>query len=128
MDVTFAQLSVGSVAEFTFKITAIDPLAGTATMDLVSQGQNVGTASVDLAQNTATVTFLDLANSVVNVVAQTFQPGDLIRQIGSDVVLVAWGMDPVNVRSVWLDDDGSSQSPSDQFARVGHIDLATLAM
>lgn len=128
MDVTFSQLTVGSVAAFTFKLTSIDVGAMTATMDLISVGQIVGSATVDLAASTADVTFTQLATSVLTVVSQTFQPGDLIRQIGSDVVLVSWGMDPADDTSVWLDDDGSSQAPSDQFVRVGHIDLATLSL
>lgn len=121
MDVSFAQLTVGGRGRIEFEVTALDPQALTASLAFYSAGNGViGTATVDLAGNTATIDFDDpLMAAKVELLSQVFEPGDVVMNEGGQVGIVFSFTDG----QVFFDPFAQAGHPSHQWWRVGSVDL-----
>ncbi len=126
MDVSFAQLTVGGRGRFEFEVTALDVPGLSASLDIYSAGNGViGTATLDLAANTAVIDFDDpLMAAKVELLAQVFEPGDVVMNEGGQVGIVFSFTDG----QVFFDPFAQAGHPSHQWWRVGHVDLASLTL
>ena len=119
---TFAQLTVGGRGTFEFRVAAINYATLSATLEVLSaSGTVLGTATVDLAANTAALDFTSpLAAADVEVLSQVFVEGDVIRR-SDGVDFVAHGMSGTDVLTAVVDGVAINPQHSGDFYRVGTV-------
>jgi len=121
MDVTFDRLTVGGRGRLDFEVKKAEP--SLVQMEILSSGVPVGTLDIDLTLNTGAVIFTaPMVKTQVTLTGQVFEPGDIVRDLsGATYIVFSQAGD-----SVYIDPAAAGSHPSDQFWKIGFVDLSSL--